>query len=170
MASLAAVTLVSALAAGVALSGYAMSSRSSSDALRNDVASRYAQLSEEDPSICVSCVGDVCEAVTKANAARIERSSPDARRASMIAAALETLENRRRATADYLASMEADCPLRTCLSSALSGVTVAEAEASMSALDHLLEADDSLRDVHVDFATPPLTILELVRAIEGARP
>lgn len=170
MASLAVIALVSALASGVVLSGYAMTTKASNAALRDDIASRYARLSEEDPSMCVSCVGDMCEAVTRANATRTEMSSSAARRASMIATALETLEDRRRATADYLAATQDDCTLRTCLSAALSGVTVAEAEASMSALDHLLEADDTLRDVHVEFSAPPLTILELVRAIEGARP
>lgn len=170
MASLAAtVTLVSALAAGVALGGYAMTSRASRDAFRDDVASRYAQLSEEDPSCCQGCVDDVYETVSMANALRTERASPETRRASMIAAALETLEDRKRTTAAYLVTMEGDCPLRTCLSAALGGVTVAEAEASMNALDHLLEADDSLRDSHVDFTSAPLTIPELARAIEAAR-
>lgn len=169
MASLATVTLVSALAAGVALGGYAMTSKASRDSFRDDVAARYAQLSEEEPSCCEGCVDDVFGTVSMANSVRAERASPETRRASMIADALETLEDRRRTTAAYLVTMNDDCPLRTCLSSALGGVTVAEAEASMSALDHLFEADDSLRDLHVDFGSAPLTIPELVRAIEAAR-
>lgn len=169
MASLATVTLVSALAAGVALGGYAMTSKASRDSFRDDLSARYAQLSEEEPTCCVGCVDDVIGTVAAANSMRTERASPGTRRASMIADALETLDARNRTTAAYLGTMNDDCPLRACLASALSGVTVSEAEASMHALDHLLEGDDSLRDLHVSFTSTPLTIPELARAIEEAR-
>jgi hypothetical protein len=165
MASVAAGVLVSAIAAGVALSGYAMTSRASNDDLRDDLAARYAQLSEEDPSACVGCV---YEAIDRTNAFRVDMASPDALRASMIADAMASLDERRRGTAAFLAAKD-DCRLRACLADALTGVTVGEAEAAMSALDHLLEADDSLRDVHVDFAGPPLTVAQLAAAVEYAR-
>lgn len=168
MAAMAAVVLVSAVAAGVALSGYAMSTKAARHDFEDDAAARYAQLAEDDPAECAACVDDVCGTVLRVNAARADMASPDTLRAAMIADALSALEDQRAATASFLESQD-DCSLRRSLASALRGVTRQEAEAAMSALDHVLEADGDLRDAHVEFESPPLTILELVRAIEDAR-
>lgn len=168
-------TLISALAAGAALSAYVASDRTRSEDLDQALLSRYLQVLTEEPDaaesavVGLSCRDGMCRVIKDINDMRSGRPCAMASRA-MARNEARAFAERDDMTSEYLRS-KCDCALKSSLAEALQGASMEEAVAAMTAADHILDVDATAADVAVvaDPEAPPVTVKLLEKAVRKSR-
>ena len=167
--------LISAIAAGAALSAYVASDKARSEDLDDALLSRYLQVLTEEPDaaeqavVGLSCRDGMCRVIEDINSMRTGKPCSMASRAIARDEA-RAFADRDDLTAAYLLT-KCDCALRSSLAEALQGASMDEAVAAMTAADHLLDVDESAADLTVvtDPEAPPVTVKLLEKAVRKSR-